>query len=427
MTTLSAVSPSPSDAPSRAAQSHAQALAEHGEHGARSRRTLDGAATPQASLRGSGTPEPLPSGERLPSFLGNTPKSVAKQASKAKRAARHRLLDIAAQLLPDERVANCQRKAAGSAVSVMQTTEAATYRGLHSCGCTWICPVCAPRISAIRRDELNKLLKIARHRRLIPVMLTLTARHDIRDSLSFLLNATKGAKRRFHQSRDWKAASETIFGHVTATELTFGRHGWHVHFHTIILVDCSSEAEAIASLLGLRTAWERGLKAEGLDCNDHGFDLLGASAAGDYITKWGAAEELTLSSSKAARDLEKGRTVWELLAIAGGRSDPVISQKQAAALWSDYARLFKGRRQLVWSRGLKAKAGITEKTDEEIAAELERELSSAEAAEIGRVSVQVWRQIIRMGLRLNLLEAVEQDGRAGFERLLRLHRLGWLT
>lgn len=62
------------DARSRAARSHAQPLVgEHGEHGARSRRTLDGAATIQAPRTGSGDngPAPLPCGEQERAWEGN--------------------------------------------------------------------------------------------------------------------------------------------------------------------------------------------------------------------------------------------------------------------------------------------------------------------------------------------------------------------
>lgn len=63
-----ALSNSPDDVRSRAAQSHAQPPGgEHGEHGGRSARTLDGAATPKLPApegQGRNAPAPLPCGER---------------------------------------------------------------------------------------------------------------------------------------------------------------------------------------------------------------------------------------------------------------------------------------------------------------------------------------------------------------------------
>jgi len=151
----------------------------------------------------------------------------------------------------------------------------------------------------------------------------------------------------------------------------------------------------------------------------HGFDIQGAAQAGNYISKWGAAEELALNGSKLARDPEKGRTIWQLLDVAGGAADKEIRQDQAASLWQSYAREFKGKRQLVWSRGLKARSNITELSDGELAATLElREELASPIGEIGRVTGGEWRSIIKAGLRIALLEAVELDGRAGFERVL---------
>lgn len=72
------------DARSRAAQSHAQPhRGEHGEHGGRSARTLDGAATPKLPApegQGRNAPVPLPCGERG-SARGNTSPRAAQRAA----------------------------------------------------------------------------------------------------------------------------------------------------------------------------------------------------------------------------------------------------------------------------------------------------------------------------------------------------------
>lgn len=358
--------------------------------------------------------------DRGVSPLGTIAKSVDREDLKRKRRARFALLDMAATLLNGERVAACQRRPAGSAVSIHRAADGrASAQGLQQCGSVWHCPCCSPRISAGRRDELNRLLKWARSRGLVPLLMTLTGRHRRQDALARLLDGMKNAKRRLHQSRDWRAVADSISGHVTATEVPYGRHGWHLHYHVLLIVNAQDESTALSLFAGMRTAWERALRAEGLSCNDHGYDLQGASRAGDYIAKWGAAEELCLSGEKRARDPEKGRTVWQLLATAGGELDPEIGQDQAGALWTDYARLFKGRRQLTWSRGLKAAAGINDKSDEELLADAEQlELLSSGSTEIGRLTVVQWRAVLRAGLRCQLLEAVEADGAAGLSRVM---------
>lgn len=348
--------------------------------------------------------------------LGTSAKSVDDEERQERRRKRHGLLDWAARLLPAERVHHCQRTPAGSAVAVVKTAAGARFSGLQVCGSVWHCPLCSRVVSATRRDEMNRLLRWARTRGFVPLLLTLTGRHRRADPLPQLLEGMKSAKKRFHQSRDWRAIKGQIGGHVTATELTHGRNGWHLHYHALLLVDAADEEAAKALLQGLRTVWERALAREGLDCNSHGFDLQGASHAGDYVAKWGAAEELTLSGSKKSRDRDKGRTVWELLAEAA-EGDAI-----AAARWREYALAFKGRRQLVWSRGLKAMAGIKERTDEEIAAAAEAASIHEPSQEIGRLSAFEWRSIVRAGLRVAMLEAVERQGKTGFQRILALIR-----
>lgn len=355
--------------------------------------------------------------------LGTVAKSVDAGADEARRKGRRRhknaLLDAAAAMLSCERVAHCQRTPAGSAVAVVLKGKAAAFFGLQQCGSVWFCPICSPRISAERRDELNRLLKWARRQGLIPILMTLTARHTRDDALAALTERVKGAKKGLHQSRIWR--SLPIAGHVTATELPCGRNGWHLHFHVLVLLVAPSEAVALAMMEPCRHAWLSALSHHGLECNAHGFDLRGAAEAGDYVAKWGAAEELALSGEKLAdvTEADKGRTPWQLLAISAGLiEDSIFSKGQARAKWLEYAHVFKGRRQLVWSRGLKAKAGITERTDEDIAAAAEEAALHEPSQEIGRLNRDEWRTLVRKGLRVPLLEAVEADGVLGFSRIL---------
>ena len=79
--------------------------------------------------------------------------------------------------------------------------------------------------------------------------------------------------------------------------------------------------------------------------------------------------------------------------------------KQAGALFVEYATHFKGKRQLVWSNGLKALFAIEEATDLELA---ERE---EERAELGvELSRDDWKIILNFDVRAEILEAFENGG-----------------
>lgn len=341
--------------------------------------------------------------------LGTVAKSVDGRPEERRRQ-RHALQDVAAKLLPGERVHHCRRTPTGSAVSIHLTDGRAQIIGLQTCGALWVCPICYQTIALARRDELRHLLNWTKDRGYVPLMLTLTVQHHRDMPLRWLLEGLRAAKKRFHQSRNWRALRAALVGHVTATETPCGKNGWHVHTHTILLVDAKDEAQALRLFNGLRTSWECALQSEGLTCNDHGFDLRGAAYAGDYLAKWGAAEELALSGEKAT----KGRSPWQLLGIAGGLiADDLFSAEEATARWLEYAAAFRGRRQLVWSRGLKTRAGVEERSDEEILATAPRP-----DTEVARLSREQWQAIVRTGLRIALLEAVEVAGADGLRRVL---------
>ena len=63
-----------------------------------------------------------------------------------------------------------------------------------------------------------------------------------------------------------------------------------------------SQAEALDLVEKLREPWLASLRAEGLDGSGAAFQVQGATAAGNYVGKWGAAEEeLALSGKKSGR------------------------------------------------------------------------------------------------------------------------------
>jgi len=272
------------------------------------------------------------------------------------------------------------------------------YEGLQTCGSVWVCPCCGARISETRRDEMNQLLAWARARGYRVMMLTLTARHGRDDDLAKLLDGMKDAKGRWARHRSYRQIKDHMIGSVTATEVTGGgQHGWHPHFHLILIMDGDED------LMPLRDAWLASLRGAGLDGTGAGWDIRSGDEVGRYVAKWGAAEELTLSRHKKGRS---GRTPAQLLAASCDEGD-----KAAGRLWAEYARVFHGRRQLVWSRGLKALAGVGEVEDEE-AARHQQQDGQQETAR-AKIPHRVWRDEVavrRADRRADLLDRAEEIG-----------------
>ena len=292
--------------------------------------------------------------------------SIEKNEKKQLKKERLKIQRMASKLLPTSRVSNCLWALTSNLnnVDVVYNFQArnARFTNLQTCGSVWDCPCCSSSISEKRRVELNDLLIYARTSKLFPIMLTLTVKHNYADNLANLLDSLKEAKRRMTNHRGYKKVKEKLIGTVTATEVTGGGvNGWHPHFHMILILKTSTEEEALALVKTLKQPWLVSLRAEGLEGSDAAFQVQNASAAGKYITKWGAAEELTLAGKK--KGMGAGRTPFQLLA------DYADDDSRAGFLFQEYARAFKGRRQLVWSNGLKKLAKINEQSDEDIAAE----------------------------------------------------------
>jgi hypothetical protein len=107
------------------------------------------------------------------------------------------------------------------------------------------------------------------------------------------------------------------------------------------------------------------------------------SKAAKYVSKWGLEDEMTKGHTKKALH---GETPFDFLrALVDNAED-----RQAAALFIEFARVFKGKRQLHWSRGLKARYAIGEKNDDELAQEKEDDY----AVLLGTITIEQWRDVL---------------------------------
>ena len=73
-------------------------------------------------------------------------------------------------------------------------------------------------------------------------------------------------------------------------------------------------------------------------------------------------------------------------------------------LFREFADTFKGKRQLVWTKGLKELLAVDEKTDEEIIFETEKE-----SILINELAGEIWELLVKYQQRAEYLEAIEKD------------------
>lgn len=315
------------------------------------------------------------------------------------RLERFLLQSAARSILPKSPTAKCLRcrQAHKPHVEVWRTakTKTARYRNLQTCSSVWACPVCASVISERRSLELRQAIDQHQASGGQVLLLTLTNPHTRTDDLVEMLDAQSRAMSRFNGHRLARGiwADMGCIGTVRAWEVTHGLNGWHPHFH--ILIFCAAGIDLQAFRARLYSLWVTCCRLAGLPIpsEKHGLTLEDGSKASEYVSKglWGLDREMTKGHIKKARS---GRSPFDLL-----RSFLSDHDKRAAALFQQFAHAFHGRRQLVYSKGLKAQFDIIEKTDQQIASEIEES-----AQHLGSIDLEHWRTICRFNLRGDLLE-----------------------
>jgi hypothetical protein len=297
--------------------------------------------------------------------------------------------------------------------------------GVQSCGSVWACPVCSERIQAGRQAEVAAALAVARLRGWEVLFLTLTMRHNRDHRLKRLWHEYLSKAWRATTSgsqREWKAdkAEYGIEGYLRLVEVTHGESGWHVHAH--VLLFCSPTLEPLTDLrvdeLGTRMflRWRSALNVKGVRPSlRRGVDIRRVRSdevIAEYFAKniysrkgeGSTAHDVTGSHAKDAKN--GNRTPFGILRnlvdIGTGEVGPDFERD--LELWHTYETVSKGRRQLLWSQGLRAELGITaEKTDQEIVDE------DAGGEVLEWVTPSEWKYVTKRRMLARLLDAAEAD------------------
>jgi hypothetical protein len=220
-------------------------------------------------------------------------------------------------------------------------------KGLSKCDLGWVCPICTAAKAEKAREQLNALLSRGRREGWRMVMVTLTVRHDADMPFAWLWERISVASDELRRSHAWRKLNKLLIGSAKAVEATHGVNGWHPHYHVILVFPPGlTEEEALAQAETLRGAWMDQLRAQGLTGNERAFHVQGAAAAGNYLTKWGAAEEISLGHAKAGRPGQ--RSPWQLLR-ASREGD-----HEAGELWYEFVTAIKGTHQIRLTPGLRA-------------------------------------------------------------------------
>ncbi len=396
----------------------------------------------RGSVAPSGAGGSAPAGGRLgkyaPSFTPHAGTGIDPDRKKiqATRAERYQLLAMARALLLQEgkkagllhpgnyhSTAKCRHVTRSRMVGIHVSKEhkGAFYSGLVTCGSVWACPVCASKVQERRREEVAKGMEWAYANGLQPVMVTLTFPHYAWKDLPTLLEQQAFALAKLRAGNPWTRFKERhgFQGLIRALELTYGINGWHPHTHEMWFVAGDVDAEAMK--VHILARWERVCARAGLlDLKDakqlaafreHAVDVKGHCTTSDYLAKmdearhWGADRELAKASTKAGRS--KGLHPFAILANAAE------GDKVAGALFVQYVDAMRNKAQLYWSPRLKARVGIDEKSDEQLAEE-----SRDKCDALGFLELDDWRTVRNARAQADVLDAAETGGWPAVQALL---------
>ena len=335
------------------------------------------------------------------------------------RVARKYLIDHAnkiglkTELHKLSRTINCKHALSANTqmVAVDFNSKNAFYTGLQTCGSVWTCPVCAARITEVRRKEIAQAIDGAYKLGYQSAMVTFTFPHNNQMPLEETLKQQAKALALFRKGNVWDTYKKKInfLGLIRALEITHGSNGWHHHTHELWLIDPKTKERAFKAFILKR--WIECLKKVDLlpqnpskqqleAVRKHSVDVKMNCKASDYIAKadssanWGIDRELAKAVNKGNG---KGLHPFELLAE---------DTKKNQALFIEFVQAIKGKSQLFWSHGLKEKLNIKQLSDEEIAENEEDEGEPIHKKQIFFTEKE-WKLILNKEYRAQILNRFE--------------------
>jgi len=279
----------------------------------------------------------------------------------------------------------------------------------------WTCPTCSNKISKQKRGEIQHA--IGKHAKDggETLLITITNSHCRTDDLKTMVQAQMKAMNRFAGATRTQKIYKKVghIGSIRAWEVTHGNNnGWHPHFHVLLFVGKGVDREKLQQ--DLFNQWANACRLAKLPepNEEHGLRIDGGDNAAAYITKWNLSQEVTqghmeVTKGNIKNSRKKSRTPLDLI-----RDYEINDDKQAGALFIEFAGAFKGKRQLCWSSKLKEHFKIDEFKE---AVEKEKE---EEWDLIGRIERADWKLVVKYRKRFDVLMIAEKLGMEGVEQLL---------
>lgn len=266
---------------------------------------------------------------------------------------KYAMKSVVDKLLPGSRTYKCHKWVIPRyRASIFKMDNNKTYfGGLEHCRNVWICPICSIKISEKRRQELKTAISNAKNNNLSIVMMTLTAPHYKGSSLDYLISKMQEAYTKSFRDTSGKEFLKkfNIIGRIRALEVTYGEeNGFHPHFHILLFFKKNQKFTVTEMENNFYSIWENSCLKKGLGKPNfkNGIKIDDAyTGIGNYISKWGIDSEMTKGHLKKS---SAGHSMFDLL-----RLYILTKEDKYIRTWMIFAKAFKGKKQLHWSKGLK--------------------------------------------------------------------------
>jgi hypothetical protein len=315
--------------------------------------------------------------------------------------------EAARELLPNERVSFCTRRVIpyreGVKILYNNKYKKAHYGNLMVCGSVWTCPVCASKISERRKSELIQGFNNWTGGL---IMVTLTIRHNKKDKLAESLAVIDRAYKLLTHGRKWQEFKKEfgIVGSVSNLEITYSENnGWHPHKHIVYLVKNKCNVNSFDRILSarwidyLKVSGGSGLSGIAMKCEevtskkDRVAEYISAHEKEPKKELWTIESELTKAYYKSSSSFWSFLDDWIM---------DVTTFKEKQKLIKEYAACTRGRRSVVFSRGLRDMLNIgQDKNDLEISQEQEE--NSELLITLAR---EIWKEVVKKNKRGELLK-----------------------
>ena len=328
------------------------------------------------------------------------------------------------------RVRTCRRRKAKQhepRKAELRTTSTArnkaNFANVRVCGSVWLCPCCTQKIRTQRAAELDHTIRLHAERGGGAALSLLTVSHTRKNSLKSTLECLRTAFTQMTKQRYFKAFRERygVLGYVKTLEMTYGKNGWHPHFHLVWITERPlTDAEHDQLDESLYQLWiqnvtkytDRSVVHEA----NHVQKIRNTDAIANYMAK-SIALELTHGQMKDGK--HSARTPFQI-----AKDYTTTFNERDDALWCEYVDAIAGQRMITYSRSLSdLRTPESHATDEEIAMDdsIDDSTEDSTPQEEGKLIASFdlpntpWFNLwwYTSNERHKLLEALENDGETG--------------